>query len=40
VKSLDWRQRKAELLCTPEEGLLDEVVQKAVALVSPEDGEE
>jgi mRNA interferase MazF len=40
VKSLDWRQRRAEFVCTPEERLLDEVVEKAIALLSPEDGDE
>jgi mRNA interferase MazF len=37
VKSLDWRQRRAEFVCTPDERLLDEVVEKAIALLSPED---
>jgi len=37
VKNLDWRKRKAEFICTPEEGLLEEVVEKAFALLSPED---
>jgi mRNA interferase MazF len=40
VKSLDWQRRHAEYLCTPEEGLLEEVIDKTVALISPEDGEE
>jgi mRNA interferase MazF len=39
VKSLDWRERKAEFVCTPGGGLLEEVVEKAFALLSPdEDG--
>jgi mRNA interferase MazF len=37
VKSLDRKQRKADFLCTPEESLLEDVVEKAVALISPED---
>lgn len=37
VKSLDWRERRAEFLCTPDERLLDEVVEKTTALLSPED---
>ena len=37
VKSLDWRQRRAEFVCTPDDGLLDEVVEKTIALLSPED---
>jgi mRNA interferase MazF len=28
MKSLDWRQRRAEFVCTPDEGLLDEVVER------------
>lgn len=40
MKSLDWRQRRAEFVCTPERGLLDEVVEKAIALLRPEEGEE
>jgi mRNA interferase MazF len=40
VKSLDWRQRRAEFVCTPDEQLLEEVVQKAFALLSPEDADE
>jgi mRNA interferase MazF len=37
VKSLDWRQRQAEFVCTPDGGLLDEVVERTIALLSPED---
>jgi mRNA interferase MazF len=40
VKSLDWKDRRAEFLCTPEEGLLEDVVEKCVALISPEDEDE
>jgi mRNA interferase MazF len=40
VKSLDWRLRHAEFVCTPEAGLLEEVVDKTVALLNPEEGEE
>jgi mRNA interferase MazF len=36
LKSLDWRQRKAEFVCTAEEGLVEDVVEKAFALLSPE----
>ncbi len=36
VKSLAWRQRQAEFVCTSEDGLLEEVVEKAFALLSPE----
>jgi hypothetical protein len=39
VKNLDSRVRKAEFVCTPDEALLDEVVEKAIDLLSPE-GEE
>jgi mRNA interferase MazF len=37
VKSLDWRQRRAEFVGTPGAVLLEEVVEKAVALLSPEE---
>lgn len=37
AKSLDWRQRKAEFICTPDEALLDEVVGKTIALLDPDD---
>jgi mRNA interferase MazF len=40
VKSLDWRQRKAEFVCTPDGGLLEQVVEKTIALLSPENGDE
>ena len=37
MKSLDWRQRRAEYLCTPATELLHDVVDKAIALLSPDD---
>ena len=37
MKNLDWRERKAEFICTPGEELLKDVVEKAIALLSPED---
>jgi mRNA interferase MazF len=40
IKSMDWRERKAEFVCTADEGILEEVVEKAVSLLSPEEGEE
>ena len=40
VKSLDWRRRKAEFVCTPEENVLEEVVEKIVALLHPDEDEE
>jgi mRNA interferase MazF len=40
VKNLDWRQRKAEFVCTLEEAVLEETVEKTIALLSPENGEE
>jgi mRNA interferase MazF len=40
VKSLDWKQRKAEFVCTLEEAVLEEVVEKTVALLSPDDEED
>ena len=39
VKNLDWRQRHAEFLCTPEGDLLNDVIEKAFALLSPDDDE-
>jgi mRNA interferase MazF len=36
VKCLDWQARNAEFVCTPEEGLVEEVVQKLLALVDPQ----
>ena len=39
VKSLDWRARHAEFIRTPEEALLVDVVEKAIALLRPEDDE-
>jgi mRNA interferase MazF len=40
VKSIAWRQRRAEFLCTPNSGLLDEVVERTIALLSPEGEDE
>jgi mRNA interferase MazF len=40
VKSLDWRRRKAEFICTPEEDVLEEVVEKTIALLRPDEDEE
>ncbi len=37
MKSLDWRERRAEFVCTPAVGLIEDVVEKAVALLSPEE---
>jgi mRNA interferase MazF len=37
MKSLDWRERRAEFICTPAEGLLEDVVERATALLSPEE---
>jgi mRNA interferase MazF len=37
MKSLDWRERRAEFVCTPAGGLIEDVVEKAVALLSPEE---
>jgi mRNA interferase MazF len=35
VKSLDWRARKAELICTLPEETISEVFQKLGTLISP-----
>jgi mRNA interferase MazF len=40
LKSFDWRSRHAEFLCTPPDSLIADVVEKAVALLSPDEGEE
>jgi mRNA interferase MazF len=37
MKSLDWQERKTEFICTPANELLEDVFQKAIALLSPED---
>jgi mRNA interferase MazF len=37
VKSLAWRERHAEFLCTPDQELVQDVVDKAITLLSPED---
>lgn len=39
VKSLDWRQRNAAFICTPPAELLEDVLEKTFALLSPEDDE-
>ena len=40
AKSLDWRQRKAEFICTLDDEVLDEVVEKTIALLRPDEDEE
>lgn len=40
VKNLDWRDRNAEFLCTPEGDLLEEVLEKVFALLSPDDDDD
>jgi mRNA interferase MazF len=37
VNSLDWRERHAEFLCTLDPEPLEEVVEKALTLLSPEE---
>lgn len=37
VKSVAWRERRAEFMCTPVADLLAEVVERTIALLSPED---
>jgi mRNA interferase MazF len=36
LKNFDWQGRNAEFICTPDEALLEDVVEKAIALLSPE----
>ncbi len=40
VKSLDWRQRKAEFICTLDESVMEDVVAKTTALLKPDEDEE
>ena len=40
VKCLDWQARKAEFVCTVDEGTVEEVVQRLLALVDPSEGED
>ena len=37
VKNLDWRDRNAEFICTPDVELVEDVIEKAFALLSPDD---
>ncbi|MBI1832018.1 MAG: type II toxin-antitoxin system PemK/MazF family toxin [Planctomycetes bacterium] len=37
LKNLDWRDRRAEFVCTPGGDLLQEVIEKAFALLSPDE---
>jgi mRNA interferase MazF len=37
MKCLDWQERHAEFMGTPGNDLLDDVVEKAIALISPEE---
>jgi mRNA interferase MazF len=37
MKSLDWQSRQAEFICTPPESLLADVVEKAIALIRPDE---
>jgi len=39
VKNLDWHGRNAEFLCIAEKELVEEVIEKAFALLSPDDDE-
>jgi mRNA interferase MazF len=40
IKSLDWRQRHAEFVCTPDQAVLEDVIQKTLALLDPDEDEE
>ena len=39
VKNLNWQDRHAEFVCTPGGDLVDEVIEKTFALLSPDDDE-
>lgn len=36
IKSLDWRGRRAEFICSLPKGAVDELLAKALALLSPQ----
>jgi mRNA interferase MazF len=40
IKSLDWRERHADFVCTLGAVVLEDVVQKSVALIDPDEDEE
>lgn len=40
VKSLDWGQRRAEFICAVDEAVIDDTIEKAFALLSPENEDE
>jgi mRNA interferase MazF len=37
IKSLDWRERRAEFMCAAPADLLEEVVDKTIALLNPDE---
>jgi mRNA interferase MazF len=37
IKNLDWRGRRAEFVCASGSDLVDEVIEKSFALLSPEE---
>jgi mRNA interferase MazF len=39
VKSLDWHERHAAFICTPAAAILEDVVEKAFALLNPDEEE-
>jgi mRNA interferase MazF len=39
IKNLDWRKRNAAYIASAEDELVQEVVEKAFALLSPEEDE-
>lgn len=39
IKCLDWQARNAEFICTVDDQLVEEVVQKLLALVDPQEEE-
>jgi mRNA interferase MazF len=40
VKSFDWRARKGEFVCKMDEEVLEDVIQKTIALLAPDDDDD
>lgn len=36
IKSLDWRDRQAEFICAVDDAVVEDVIEKAFALLSPD----
>jgi mRNA interferase MazF len=40
IKNLDWRHRRADFVCTTDDDLLKDVIEKTFALLSPDEEDE